>query len=137
MFHLLGVLSPLTGHWEATDKKAVQSHNNYPAGRPQCNIKMGDETVKVVVRARPFNSQEIKDNRKKDIEVNTALGKITITNPAPQDAMGAEPKTFSFDSVYDDDSTQRAVYDETAFPLVESVLAGYNGECQRLSISGS
>ena len=88
---------------------------------------MGDETVKVVVRARPFNSQEIKDNRKKDIEVNSALGTITITNPAPQDAMGAEPKTFSFDSVYDDESTQRAVYDETAFPLVESVLAGYNG----------
>ena len=88
---------------------------------------MGDETVKVVVRARPMNSQEVKDNRKKDIEVNSALGTITITNPAPQDAMGAEPKTFSFDSVYDDDSTQRAVYDETAFPLVESVLAGYNG----------
>ena len=89
---------------------------------------MGDETVKVVVRARPFNSQEIKDNRKKDIEVNSALGTITITNPAPQDALSAEPKVFSFDSVYDDESTQRAVYDETAFPLVESVLAGYNGE---------
>jgi len=29
--------------------------------------------------------------------------------------------------VYGVDSTQREVYDETAFPLVESVLGGFNG----------
>lgn len=36
-------------------------------------------------------------------------------------------KTFAFDSVYDIDSMQQAVYDESGFPLVESVLEGYNG----------
>ena len=35
----------------------------------------------------------------------------------------SEPeKNFTFDSVYGADSTQRQVYDETAFPLVESVI---------------
>lgn len=38
-----------------------------------------------------------------------------------------EPKTFTFDNVYDDDSVQKDVYDETAFPLVKSVMEGYNG----------
>jgi uncharacterized protein YabN with tetrapyrrole methylase and pyrophosphatase domain len=37
------------------------------------------------------------------------------------------PKTFTFDNVYDQDSKQQDVYDECAFPLVESVLKGYNG----------
>ena len=29
--------------------------------------------------------------------------------------------------VYDDNSLQRVVYDEIAYPLVESVIEGYNG----------
>eukprot|EP00359_Climacostomum_virens_P006810 CAMPEP_0204914734 /NCGR_PEP_ID=MMETSP1397-20131031/12636_1 /ASSEMBLY_ACC=CAM_ASM_000891 /TAXON_ID=49980 /ORGANISM="Climacostomum Climacostomum virens, Strain Stock W-24" /LENGTH=1044 /DNA_ID=CAMNT_0052086443 /DNA_START=99 /DNA_END=3233 /DNA_ORIENTATION=- len=37
------------------------------------------------------------------------------------------PKTFAFDTVYPPDCRQRQIYDETAFPLVESVLEGYNG----------
>ncbi len=36
-------------------------------------------------------------------------------------------KAFTYDSVYDWTSTQRQVYDETAFPLVESVIEGFNG----------
>ena len=35
--------------------------------------------------------------------------------------------SFTFDSVYGDNSNQREVYDETAFPLIESVIEGYNG----------
>jgi hypothetical protein len=41
---------------------------------------------------------------------------------------GEEPKTFTYDNVYDDDSLQKDVYDETAFPLVNSVMEGYNGQ---------
>lgn len=36
------------------------------------------------------------------------------------------PKTFTFDAVYDTDVQQSTVYDEVAFPLVESMLEGYN-----------
>ena len=33
---------------------------------------------------------------------------------------------FTFDAVYDTNSLQQTVYDEVAFPLVESMLSGYN-----------
>lgn len=36
-------------------------------------------------------------------------------------------KDFAYDSVYDTDAKQQVVYDESAFPLVESVIKGYNG----------
>lgn len=40
---------------------------------------------------------------------------------------GETGRPFTYDAVYDDSSTQRQVYDEGAFPLVESVMTGYNG----------
>ena len=42
-------------------------------------------------------------------------------------ASSQEEKTFTYDQVYDIDSKQQTVYDECAFPLIESVLEGYNG----------
>ena len=45
----------------------------------------------------------------------------------PGEEGGPEEKIFAYDSVYGVDSTQQQVYDETAFPLVESVIGGYNG----------
>lgn len=39
----------------------------------------------------------------------------------------ANVKTFAYDAVYDIDSLQQTVYDESGFPLVESVIEGYNG----------
>lgn len=40
---------------------------------------------------------------------------------------GDQPKSFTFDAVFDDDSTQAQVYEDTAYPLVQSVMDGYNG----------
>jgi kinesin family protein 3/17 len=37
------------------------------------------------------------------------------------------PKSFSFDAVFGETSTQRQVYDTCAAPVVESVLNGFNG----------
>lgn len=45
----------------------------------------------------------------------------------PVGRSGELPKTFTFDSVFDWNSTQTAVYNETAKPIVDSVLEGYNG----------
>jgi hypothetical protein len=84
------------------------------------------ETVKVVVRCRPMNTREKNDGRRPVVECNSDLSMVTISNPDSA-ALSAEPKSFSFDAVYDEMSAQKAVYDETAYPLVESVLAGYNG----------
>ena len=86
----------------------------------------GNECVRVVVRSRPFSKRELADNRRSVLTVNVAEGSLALTNP-DSDALTAGNKGFTFDAVYDENSTQRTVYDETAFPLVESVLSGYNG----------
>lgn len=45
----------------------------------------------------------------------------------PVGGSGELPKTFTFDNVFDWNSSQTAVYNETAKPIVDSVLEGYNG----------
>lgn len=59
----------------------------------------------------------------KIVEVDYKLNQIIIKKPDTR-----EMKNFTFDAVYDDDSTQQQVYDDSAFSLVESVLEGYNGK---------
>jgi len=83
------------------------------------------ETVRVVVRSRPFSKKEVADGRKQIVAVDGPSQTVSLTNPGAEG--GKDVKGFTFDAVYGDDSTQRAVYDETAYPLVESVLKGYNG----------
>ena len=57
------------------------------------------------------------------LHCDSANDSITIVNIEQE---GSLPTPFTFDSVYDTDSLQQSVYDETAFPLVESMLEGYN-----------
>ncbi|EGT38557.1 hypothetical protein CAEBREN_25332 [Caenorhabditis brenneri] len=50
-------------------------------------------------------------------------GQIELKNPKEQD----EPtKDFTFDAIYDENSTQSDLYEETFRDLVDSVLNGYN-----------
>ncbi|KAL3141697.1 Envelope glycoprotein gp160 [Trebouxia sp. C0010 RCD-2024] len=86
------------------------------------------ECVRVAVRCRPLNKLEISDSRKSIVEIDTSLqqaGVSVIVQPAR--GSGELPKTFTFDNVFDWNSTQTAVYSETAKPIVDSVLEGYNG----------
>nr|XP_046164859.1 kinesin-like protein KIF3B [Oncorhynchus gorbuscha] len=83
------------------------------------------EAVKVVVRCRPFNRREETMDHDNILEVNTKLGQITLRNPraSPEEPM----KSFTFDAVYDSESKQSDIYDDTVRPLVDSVLQGFNG----------
>ena len=55
-----------------------------------------------------------------------STGTIEIRNPKTLEA--TDPgKTFTFDAVYDWNSKQVELYEETFAPLVESVLQGFNG----------
>lgn len=59
------------------------------------------------------------------MEMDVSLGQVVLRNPR---ASPVEPrKTFTFDAVYDASSKQRDLYDETVRPLIDSVLAGFNG----------
>ncbi|XP_075901946.1 kinesin-like protein KIF3B [Nelusetta ayraudi] len=84
------------------------------------------ESVKVVVRCRPMNGKELAAKFEQMVSVDVKLGQIIVRNPREASA-GEPPKVFTFDSVYDCNSKQIDLYDETFRPLVESVLFGFNG----------
>lgn len=83
------------------------------------------ETVKVVVRCRPMNEKETSARFDRVVSVDVKLGQISVKNP--RGLPNELPKTFTFDSVYDWNSKQLELYDETFRPLVDSVLLGFNG----------
>ncbi|XP_072222847.1 kinesin-like protein KIF3B [Leuresthes tenuis] len=84
------------------------------------------ESVKVVVRCRPMNEKERAAGFQRMVSVDVKLGQILVRNPRETSA-NEHPKVFTFDSVYDWNSKQIDLYDETFRPLVDSVLLGFNG----------
>eukprot|EP00892_Ulva_mutabilis_P004653 jgi/Ulvmu1/255/UM001_0259.1 len=83
------------------------------------------ECVKVVVRCRPLNTKEKSDGRKTVVGMDIREGQVHVYNPK---AGTEEPaKTFTYDQVYDWNSQQLELFSITAKPIVDSVMAGYNG----------
>ncbi|XP_053309333.1 kinesin-like protein KIF3B [Spea bombifrons] len=83
------------------------------------------ESVRVVVRCRPMNTKELAAAYEKVVNVDVKLGQIAVK--IHKGAANDVPKTFTFDAVYDSNSKQVELYDETFRPLVDSVLLGFNG----------
>ena len=87
----------------------------------QADDQQKGQNIKVVLRCRPMTPSEatkdkgaIKCVSDKHVEVNCqAMGK-------------SSKKTFAFDGVYDEKSTQKQVYDSVVRPVVDEVLQGYN-----------
>jgi len=80
------------------------------------------ETVKVAIRVRPMNSREKKEGNQTVVNADKQENMVTVDKPDGSN----DPKSFAFDYVYPPNSKQRDIYDEVAFPLVESVFEGYN-----------
>jgi len=57
------------------------------------------------------------------VQIVPSRGEVIINNPTP----GEQPKTFAFDTVYDWTASQENIYKETGYPIVDSVIEGYNG----------
>ncbi|ELT91901.1 hypothetical protein CAPTEDRAFT_165042 [Capitella teleta] len=72
-----------------------------------------------------MNEKEKSAGHEKIVRMNTSRGVCDIVNP--KNKSSDPPKTFTFDSVYDDDSKQRDLYDETFRDLVQAVVDGFNG----------
>ena len=83
----------------------------------------------MVVRCRPLNEKEIKDGHESVVNMDVKRGLVTLQKygASNKEALSEPPREFTFDAVYDCNSTQRDIYDETFSELVESVLNGYNG----------
>ncbi|XP_072040133.1 kinesin-II 85 kDa subunit-like [Amphiura filiformis] len=84
-----------------------------------------DDCVRVVVRCRPLNEKEKGQGFKSIAMIDEVRGQVQITNPnAPK---GEPPKTFTFDTVFAPGCKQTDVYNQTARPIVDAVMEGYNG----------
>jgi hypothetical protein len=80
------------------------------------------ECVKVAVRVRPMNKMEKSNNSTMVVDVDKDNNQINLKKPDKE-----QNNTFQYDYVYPPNISQREVYDETAFPIVEAVIEGYNG----------
>ena len=97
-----------------------------------------EESVLVVVRCRPLNANEVekeleacgnKNEEGRDfsgcVRMASKLGLVEIRKP---NLATTDPaKCFTFDAVYDWNSKQDELYEETFASLVNSVLNGFNG----------
>ena len=72
-----------------------------------------------------MNTKEKVDGRKTIVGMDVREGQVNVYNPK---ATTDEPaKTFTYDQVYDWNSQQLELFSITAKPIVDSVMAGYNG----------
>lgn len=81
--------------------------------------------MKVVVRCRPIDQKETSAGHERVVEMNTKRGTVELKNPKA--GQSDVKKNFTFDTVYDWNSKQRDLYEETFRDLVENVLSGFNG----------
>ena len=84
---------------------------------------MATEAVKVMVRCRPLNENERSKGSKICIRVDRSRKEVMISDPEEKE----NEKTFTYDDVFPMDCAQKVIYQASAFPIMESVLGGYNG----------
>jgi hypothetical protein len=64
----------------------------------------------------------MRDGREVAVKMEKESGEVLVTKPGEE-----IPKVFTFDSVYDWNSEQETIFNETAYPIIDFVLQGYNG----------
>ncbi|KAJ8297503.1 hypothetical protein KUTeg_024034 [Tegillarca granosa] len=92
---------------------------------PEKKSAKDNDNVMVCVRCRPINETEKSQGCVTCVTVDEIRGTITVRNPNA--SHGEPPKTFTFDTVFGPNCKQVDVYNQTARPIVECVLDGYNG----------
>ncbi|KAJ3406160.1 kinesin motor protein cin8 [Chytriomyces hyalinus] len=102
--------------------KAVLRHED--TREVAIRLKMADtkETnIQVVVRVRPRNAKEVRENSAAIISTNGVKCKELSVRTSANDA-----RTYSFDKVFGPDADQSAIYSDVVSPILDEVLMGYN-----------
>ena len=94
----------------------------------QADAKAESDNVRVAIRCRPLSDKEKESSCQMVVKINRLRGEVMIGHQRGRGSTNVAEKTFTFDIVFDMDAAQTEVYNETARPIVESVLEGYNGE---------
>eukprot|EP01137_Pigoraptor_chileana_P035052 Opistho-2@28502 len=94
-------------------------------GKPTKPASNKEESVKVVVRCRPLSANEVKQGCEQVVFMDTRKGLVEVRGASTR--VDDPPKTFTFDAVYDLNTKQQDIYNDSVRPIVDSVLSGYNG----------
>ncbi|KAJ2939541.1 hypothetical protein O0L34_g6372 [Tuta absoluta] len=83
------------------------------------------ENVRVVVRVRPMDQREQLEGASGCVSVDQVNNTVAVSrqNTVPPEP----PRIYAYDSVFDTNTSQMDIYIQTASPIVEQVLKGYNG----------
>ncbi|RKO96594.1 hypothetical protein CXG81DRAFT_14230, partial [Caulochytrium protostelioides] len=82
-----------------------------------------EANITIVVRVRPRNPREIRDNSQ--IVVNPVSG-VRGSREVQVRYNGSDTKTFTFDKVIGPEASQQHVFYEVVSPILDEVLMGYN-----------
>ena len=91
--------------------------------KPEVEVSKKSETVKVAIRCRPLNSEETKNGNRKCVFFDPQRGEISVKKLDSDEP----PRIFYFDRVYDDTTKQETIFNESALPIINDVIQGYNG----------
>nr|CAD7428733.1 unnamed protein product [Timema monikensis] len=93
-----------------------------------------EDNIRVVVRIRPLSEKEIRSRFKNIIRIDhpNHISILNLTHNSDE-----HPKTFTFDAVLGEASSQEDVYECFGRPVVEKVLEGYNGTIFAYGQTGS
>lgn len=89
--------------------------------RPASEMPAEVENVRVFVRVRPLSKKEEAEGQQNILKVDHSENILALNR---QDN---HPRTFKFDQVFSEDSTQINLYKIIGIPIVEKALQGYNG----------
>ncbi|KAL5716614.1 hypothetical protein ACHQM5_009753 [Ranunculus cassubicifolius] len=79
--------------------------------------------VQVVLRCRPLNDEEQRQNIPRVISCNEQRREITVLQTIANKQVD---RPFSFDKVFGPKAQQRSIYDHAIYPIVNEVLEGFN-----------
>ncbi|KAL7751905.1 Kinesin- motor protein [Sorochytrium milnesiophthora] len=94
-----------------------------------------ETNIQVVLRCRPRNEREIRENSAMILNVPSPSSTSTSATTSlktkelqirQQPNERASFKTYTFDRVFGPEATQETVYEDVAAPILHEVLAGYN-----------
>lgn len=86
-----------------------------------------EKNIQVVVRCRPRNGKETKENSPSVVKCHPLKREIVIKQDiANTSSLSTTTKTFTFDRVFGPDTKQIDVYRSVVVPILEEVLMGYN-----------
>lgn len=89
----------------------------------QSSAKTKKENILVIVRCRPMSSKEISNGYTEVVKISKNDNSVAVAVPKNDES---EYKQFTFDSVFDWNSSQEELYKKMVHPLIESVLDGFN-----------